>query len=232
MGFMAPLAFAIQAFYVGIVSSRMIAKERQDRTLDLLLTTSLSPKEILLGKWQASILKIRWPFVALAGTLALATLTGTLHPAGFFCLILAALVYMVFFASLGLFISTFCGSTVKAMLIFTVVFLAFGLGSTAFLIPLTNDSLIDHVLFYSLSPLSTLQELTFDELGWPWSSHNPENIVPALAAVGLVATAAWCLWKLAVFRFERSTGVRAPLRHHPKRQHQKEAPAISVHHAG
>jgi ABC-type Na+ efflux pump permease subunit len=233
MGIMAPLAIATQVFYVGIVSSRMIAKERQDQTLDTLLMTSLEPKEILLGKWKASILRIRWPFLVLAGAFALEVSTDTLRPAAFICLILAALVYIVFFACLGLFISACCGTTVKAMLIFTVVFLAFGLGSTAFFVPLYNNagfiSWIDRVQFCFFSPLLTLQELTFDN---PWASQNPDSIAAALAALGLTATAAWCLWKVTVFRFERLTGARAPWRHHPKRRHHKEAPAISVHHAG
>src|SRR5262249_29958385 len=52
----APLAIAFVVFPVGLLSSRMVAKERESRTLETLLTTSLEPKAILRDKWLASVL--------------------------------------------------------------------------------------------------------------------------------------------------------------------------------
>jgi hypothetical protein len=65
---------------------------------------------------------------------------------------------------------------------------------------------INRVLFYAVSPLSTVQELTFDS---PRAQDYSSDVIAALAAVGLVALAAWSLWRLTVYTFERSTGSRA-----------------------
>jgi ABC-type Na+ efflux pump permease subunit len=206
---LASLAIPMLLFPVGILCSGMVAKEREGRTLDMLVTTALTSKEILLGKWNASILRIRWTFIFFAGMAGLAVLTGAIHPASFLLLIGAALVYIAFFANLGLFISTCCRTRFKAMLIFTAVFIAFGLGITVNLRPMyLSPGLLpwmNRVLFYLVSPLSTVQELTLD----PRRAQNySSDIMAALAAVGLVALAAWGLWRLTVYSFERSTGGR------------------------
>ena len=74
--------------------------------------------------------------------------------------------------------------------------------------------MIYRVFFYALSPLSTIQELTFDTRR---AQEYSSDIMAALAAVGLVALAGWGLWRLTVYRFERSTGGRA-MRHMPANQ--------------
>jgi ABC-type transport system involved in multi-copper enzyme maturation permease subunit len=122
----APIAIALLAFPVGILSSRMVAKEREGGTLDALLTTSLQAKEILRSKWQASILRMSLPLGFLLVAFAWGLNAGGINLASFFCLTLATLVYPPLIACLGLFISTFCGTRLKAMLIFTVAFLACG----------------------------------------------------------------------------------------------------------
>jgi ABC-type transport system involved in multi-copper enzyme maturation permease subunit len=204
----APFAIAIVTFPVGILSSRMIAKERQGGTLDTLLITALEPEEILWSKCKASILPVFWPFVFLMAYFAMAGLTDGISPFAFISMILATLIYIAFFACLALLISTYCGTTLKAMLIFTVIFLAFGLGGAVYLEPLSESPgqfprAILRVAYYAFSPLSTLRELTFNERR---AIHNPGEIVAALVALGVVALVTWGLWKLTVFCFERSTG--------------------------
>jgi ABC-type transport system involved in multi-copper enzyme maturation permease subunit len=211
-----PWGVAILSFLVGIMSSRMIAKERQKRTLDALVLTCLDAKEILAGKRNACITRIYWSFIFGMVVLALAVLNDAIYVAAFFCFILAAVVYIAFFACVGLFISTRCTTSLKAMLIFTVIFISFGLGGMADLDPLDLKSRFtswtERVILYVVSPLSTLQELTFNERRY---LDNTRDIAAALAAVAVLAVATWFLWKWTVFSFERSTGGRPPKRRHP-----------------
>jgi ABC-type transport system involved in multi-copper enzyme maturation permease subunit len=133
---LASLAISMMIFPVGFLSSRTIAKEHEGRTLDMLVMTALYSKEILLGKRNACVLRIRWTFFFFAGMGGLAVLNAAIHLASYLLLILAAVVYLAFFANLGLFISTCCKTRLKAMLIFTVAFLASGLGITVHLTPI------------------------------------------------------------------------------------------------
>jgi len=201
-----PWGVAILSFLVGIMSSRMIAKERQKRTLDALVLTCLHAKEILAGKRNACITRIYWSFIFGMIVLALAVLNDAICVHAFFCFILAAVVYIAFFACVGLFISTWCATSLRGMFIFTVVFLCLGLGGFAYLDPLYLNAGLrswgEHVLFYVISPMSALRELTFNERR---ALDNTMDIAAALAAVGVLALATWFLWKWTVFSFERST---------------------------
>jgi ABC-type transport system involved in multi-copper enzyme maturation permease subunit len=212
-----PLGVALLVLPVGFLSSRKITKEREGGTLDGLLTTCLETKEILRDKWLASILRMRWPFACLVGGLALAVLGEAIHPAAFMGLVGATVVYIGFFASLGLLISTRCSTTLKAMLIFIIVFLLFGLADALPLGPMSQSPeqfpwAILRLIYYAVSPLSTLRELTFDEQR---GTKNPGDIVASFGAVIVVALATWFLWKWTVFSFERSTGSRPPKRRLP-----------------
>jgi ABC-type transport system involved in multi-copper enzyme maturation permease subunit len=207
-----PLAVALLVFPVGFLSSRKITKEREDGTLDSLLTTCLDPKEILRDKWLASILRMRWPFACLVAGLALAVLGESIHPAAFMGLVGATAVYVGFFASLGLFISARSSRTLKATLIFIIVFLSLGLAAAFQLEPMSKSPeqfpwAIPRLLYYAVSPLSAIRELTFDEQR---GTNNPGDVVASFGAIVLVGTATWLLWKWTVYRFEQSTGSRPP----------------------
>src|SRR5262249_13127193 len=198
---MTPLALVFLVFPVGILSSRMIAKEREARTLETLLTTPLEAREILRDKWLASVLRIRWLFLFLVSMLLLGTIDNAIHLSAFIWLTGAIIIYVLFFACLGLFISTCCDTSLKAMLIFISAFLAFGVGDALHLQPASNSPekfprAIFRLVCYALSPMSTVRELTFNE-------HRGKteftNIGAAIGATILVALAAWFLWKWTVF---------------------------------
>jgi ABC-type Na+ efflux pump permease subunit len=212
-----PFGVALLVFPVGFLSSRQITKEREGRTLDSLLTTCLETKEILKQKWLASILRMRWPFACLVVAFALPLLGESVHLAAFFGLTGATVVYLGFFASLGLFISAQCRTTLKAMLFFIIVFLLFGLADALPLEPMSKSPeqfprAILRLIYYAVSPLSTLRELTFDGQR---GTKNPGDIVASFGAVIVVALATWFLWKWTVFSFERSTAGRPPKRRRP-----------------
>jgi ABC-type transport system involved in multi-copper enzyme maturation permease subunit len=207
---MTPLALLFLVFPVGILSSRMIAKEREAQTLELLLTTSLEPKEILKAKWLASILRIRWLFLVVVGAFLLGALDGAIHPAAFIWLVAATIIYVGFFACLGLFISMHCDTSLKAMVVFIVTFLAFGIGAAFQLVPMSNGPeqfprAVLRLVYYALSPLSTIRELTFNA---DQGTSNTGDVVASFGALILVALATWLLWKWTVFSFEGSTGGR------------------------
>jgi ABC-type transport system involved in multi-copper enzyme maturation permease subunit len=223
-----PLTLALLVFPIGVVSSHMIAKERQERTLDTLCTTALDSKEILQEKWQASILRMRWPFIFLMGLYVLAVSLRAIDPAAFIWLSMATVIYIAFFATLGLFVSTCCATALKATVVFSIAFLALGLGGVAHLTPMGHSPgifwWVERVLIYALSPFSTVRELTFSP---DRAIDSPGDITAALVALGIIVPATWSLWKLTVFSFERSTSGRSLLSQLPARQTPGVIGAIS-----
>jgi ABC-type Na+ efflux pump permease subunit len=65
-------------FWVAAESSRQLAEDRQDGTLELLLSTSLSVEDILRGQWLALARQFLAPVLVILGVL-FAFLLGTLH---------------------------------------------------------------------------------------------------------------------------------------------------------
>jgi ABC-type transport system involved in multi-copper enzyme maturation permease subunit len=203
-----PWANCVLLLPVVIVSARMVSQEREKRTLESLLVTALNAKEILFGKWWASVFPMRWILAIQASALAVAALGSALHPLAFVFLAAAMLVYVSFVASLGLLISTLSNTVLKATMISVttpiILVLAAPLGLFS---PGTNseniaDWSLKCVICYALSPIDTMGALAFD------SGHLEEEawqILAALSALLLVGLASWGLWKLNLVCFERVT---------------------------
>jgi ABC-type transport system involved in multi-copper enzyme maturation permease subunit len=98
------------------------AGERDRQTLDSLLTTPLKNSTIVWGKWFGSVLSVRkvWAWLFVLWLIAMA-----LDAMGFFAvlwLLLACLIYSCFAASLGLWCSLHCRTTMRAT-VFTLLVL-------------------------------------------------------------------------------------------------------------
>jgi ABC-type transport system involved in multi-copper enzyme maturation permease subunit len=216
MRLFAPWLIPCLVFPVGFIASRMIAKEREAGTLETLLTTSLEPKEILTDKRNASIFRIRLPFLFFLGFSVSAVLGNAIQALASFCLIAALAVYLAFFACLGLLISTQCRTKIKATLVFIVVFVLFGIGDGFDFVSISREPhftrWMGRILFYSLSPLSAVQQLAFNEES---ALENFDEITAAIASLGFLALVTCGVWRLTIYCFERSTGGRAKYRPAP-----------------
>lgn len=110
------------------VAGGSIAGERERRTLDLLLTTHLSPWKIVLGKLESSIFLIFMISFSTLPVIGLVTIYGGIKLVNLLQLILSLVITGIFIGSIGIFYSACVRKTTVAVILsyVTVVLLIFG----------------------------------------------------------------------------------------------------------
>ena len=103
-------------FFIPALTMRMLAEERRSGTLELLLTKDISDREVVLGKFTATMLLIG---IALAATLiypvTVANL-GDLDNGGTICGYLALILMSMAYTAIGLFASSVTSNQIVAFL--------------------------------------------------------------------------------------------------------------------
>jgi ABC-type transport system involved in multi-copper enzyme maturation permease subunit len=97
------LVACVLCLRVALHAARSIGQERDRQTLDSLLTTDLTPGEIVRDKWWGSLLVGRWVLVWLLIHWGLGVLALALHPLAVPWLVIECVVYAAFAASLGMY---------------------------------------------------------------------------------------------------------------------------------
>ncbi|HEY1378017.1 MAG TPA: ABC transporter permease [Gemmataceae bacterium] len=126
---------------VGLHAARSIGGERDRQTLDSLLTTQLTPAEIVRDKWWGSLLAGRWVLLWLVVHWCLGMMPFALHPLALVALVVEAVVYAMFAASLGMYCAARCRTTKRAL---TATLLVGLLGTT--LLPWGTGKFVSLVL--------------------------------------------------------------------------------------
>src|SRR5205823_2867122 len=122
-------------------AARSIGQERDRQTLDSLLTTDLTPDEIVRDKWWGSYLTGRWGLLWLASHWSLCALVLALSPLAVPLLVAESVVYTTFFVSLGMLCAAYCPTTRQA----AAAALVLGLFATS-LLPWAGGQLLMTVL--------------------------------------------------------------------------------------
>jgi len=191
---------------VAMRASTGLSSERERRTLDSLLTTPLSNRDILRGKWLGSVLSVRGGWWALGAVWLLGFIAGELHPVSIVLLLAAWLAYAAFAAGLGLWFSLHCRTTLRAT-VWTLVTLLIVVGAPvllcgnaglALLKDLSPNGTTSAADLFALTPPGAMANLTF---GWgPWYSFDTalQSSLGAAAlswvdvcVYGLAAVALW-----------------------------------------
>jgi len=126
--------FILLLVRLGFHASSTISREREQGTLETLLSLPLSTGSIL-GSKILGILQRRWNmFLGLAIVCATAILTKAFHPLTPIWLVVAIAIHSAFAISLGLFLSTIFRSTIRARIVWlvTMIGLTFGTAMLAF----------------------------------------------------------------------------------------------------
>ncbi len=106
-----------------------VSREREQRTLDGLLTLPVSRVTLLGAKWLGPALQARLAGYWLAGLVAVGLLDGLIHPLSALLVTLAVASHAAFLGSLGLWLSVTTRNTTRARVSLAVVlFVFFGLG--------------------------------------------------------------------------------------------------------
>lgn len=99
-------------FIVPALSSTSICSEREKQTLDILLSSKLTPLQIIIGKVSASSLRVIILIISTMPLYAIGSLTGVIKISNILELIVFFIVNTIFVSSIGVFIST-CAKTSK-----------------------------------------------------------------------------------------------------------------------
>jgi ABC-type Na+ efflux pump permease subunit len=111
---MSGLGGSLLLLAVAMRAAGSVTSERSRQTLDDLLTTPLTNREIILGKWLGAILGPRRGLLWLGIVYLIGMLTGGLNPFGALLAGAAWLAFAMFFASVGVWCSVRCRHTFQA----------------------------------------------------------------------------------------------------------------------
>jgi ABC-type transport system involved in multi-copper enzyme maturation permease subunit len=106
----------IGLFYSAIIPATVISKEKESRAWPILLSTTLTPWQILTGKWWGSFLHSLPAWSLLVGHMVLFTLVRVIHPWGLPLLSIALAGPIVFLLGSGLFLSVRFRNTTAAVI--------------------------------------------------------------------------------------------------------------------
>ncbi|MCI9303502.1 ABC transporter permease [Clostridium sp.] len=94
-------------FIVPALSSTAICSEREKQTLDILLSSRLTPLQIIIGKVSASSLRVIILIISTMPLYAIGALIGGVKLSNILGLILFFIVNTIFVSSIGVFVSTY-----------------------------------------------------------------------------------------------------------------------------
>lgn len=196
---------------IAIRASGLISREREQQTLDSLLTTPLKRSEILVAKGLGSIWSTRVVWLLLPAVWIVGLLSGQIHLSGFLLQIAAVLVFSIFFASLGLWFSMTCRTTTRATLFTLLAALVLLLGPSILLSDLETSggpvSWQGFLLNYGLSPATILSAMSFQYGALSAGAEESFfKIVTAIAGMHFYMLLIALLWASMLQRFQREKG--------------------------
>jgi ABC-type transport system involved in multi-copper enzyme maturation permease subunit len=195
--------------------------EKDKGTLDALLTSPLSTREILFGKWVGCLWGLRWPALWPGAIYLVGVATGGLSPLALPLLAAALLFYCGCMALVGLLCSVGnppAGSPSVAVSAVTAVTLsvalwfmhwplvAAGLGAYRLAVPETAIGDVLAKYLAGMTPpavLMTALPFTPEDLPYRHTAGNPGMIVRALIGLLYWAALARVLWRAAIKAFEK-----------------------------
>lgn len=128
---MAFVLFGMICLLVPGIAGGSIAIERERKTLDILLTTHLSPWRIIVGKLEASLCMIFILAISSLPVVSLILVYGGISILDLLALVGILIVSGIFVGSIGVFCSAVCKKTTVAMILSYVIVLALALGTAA-----------------------------------------------------------------------------------------------------
>jgi hypothetical protein len=165
-----------------------LCRERDRRTLSMLLSLPVERSALLRARWLGGILRFRTFGFFLVGIWSLGLVTGTLHPFGVLLLAGSCAAFVALLASMGVWLALVCRDTMRAQLSMALMLLVLFVGPWLYLMNLGDPSQF---------------------------SSDPAEKVVHLWEVGLNPVAAWWVagfsspeWRDALIRQDRLFAAR------------------------
>lgn len=186
-------------------SAGTVVRERQNKTLDELLTIPMDRNAILGYKWLGSALH-GWVFaVFFGGVVIFGTLTTGMHVAAGIFLIGSVLIHAFFWITLGLYLSVTCRTVLSAylrlglMLLFVIIATALYAGIVNF----RRDDWAGYFLACGLNPLASWWIFGFTSYEFHQMQVSKAEIGGCLAGVLIYLLLTASLWLLTYGKFQR-----------------------------
>jgi ABC-type transport system involved in multi-copper enzyme maturation permease subunit len=169
------VAATIVFLAIAIRGAGAISGERDRHTLDALLTTPMSARSIVWGKWWGCILGMRWAWAWIFLMWVIGLASGGVHPIMFPASVVSIAIYASGFAWIGLTCSLYSKSTLRATMAAVVASLFVGGGyylifAMCCIMPIrladVNDKSVANLLFHflgSFSPPVNLAQLPLQD---------------------------------------------------------------------
>jgi ABC-type transport system involved in multi-copper enzyme maturation permease subunit len=230
---------------VAVRASTAISSERDRQTFDALLTTPMDSTPMLFAKWLGSLCSVRVGWLWLASIWGVGIVTGGLDWIALIFLVPAWLIYASFLATLGLWFSLVCSSSLRATVLTILVALGVSVGHWLpwmCCVPLGMrfERSLEYLAKFQagLTPPAALGFLQFstEEFNRPYgaSREMAEFIGFSVFGLFLWAAATGILWSVLNMRFRivtkrgarlRSEQPYAPPRPRPPRWDRSDEPA-------
>ena len=144
-----PILAVTQLVILGVVvpvrTAASISGEKERQTFDIMMTTSMTPFSVILGKVMTAIVQSMFYVVAGMPVMALPFIIGGMSWSSLFWFLGVALLVSVFSASIGILCSSICRKSISAVIMSYGIYLIFFLGTVIpyliyWLVTEVNDS--------------------------------------------------------------------------------------------
>jgi ABC-type transport system involved in multi-copper enzyme maturation permease subunit len=197
---------------VAYTSSSAIVRERQQGTLEALMTLPVSRFEILYAKWLGCFFR-SWPWwTCLAATAALGTFLTALQVSGGMLLLAAVFIHGACLCSMGLFLSVISRSVLSAhgKMALILLFLLFGTWLFSEVIAVSLADAYGDFVRVGLNPVRTWWALGFSWRDYEDPFHTlDQQFSGAMVGLALYTLLAIVFWVLARWRFGKEKNWRA-----------------------
>ena len=196
---------------VGYSTSSAVVRERQQGTLEGLLTLPIARREILYTKWLGCFFRSWLWWVCFASAVVLGTVLTAIHFSGAMLFLAAVVVHGAFFTSLGLFLSVVSKTALSAhgKMALLILFMFFGTWLFSEVVAGVMDDTFGNFLRIGLNPVRT-----WWTLGFTWRDfldRGPGLDVQfrgALLGLAFYSVLAVLFWILAAWRFGKERNWR------------------------
>ncbi len=129
MAAMFPVLSAVQLVIIVVIlpimTASSISGEKERQTFDILLTTTMTPRQIIFGKMMSSVIRVMIFFVGSIPMMAVSFILGGMSWGYLFIMLLAAFIFSIFSASVGMLASTIGKKSITCIIIAYVLYFAY-----------------------------------------------------------------------------------------------------------
>jgi len=186
-------------------SAGSIVRERQNKTLDELLTIPIDRTTILGYKWLGSALH-GWVFAAYFGVIVFFGMVTTgLHPAASILLAGSVLIHAFFWTTLGLYYSVVCRTVLSAYLRLGLTLLGVIMATVMYagIVDFNRDDWTGYFLACGLNPLASWWVFGFTSFEYRHFEVSKPVVGGCLAGVLIYLLMTASLWLLCYGKFQR-----------------------------